>query len=352
MKRFLIILCCFVALYGCREPFDFVYDEIDEAKVVIDGFITDRGAPHEIRVSFSARINDNNILETNFIEDASVRIEDDQGGFTILSHKEAGIYITAPNYQAQPGRSYKVVVNLADGRVFSSAARSMPATSPATAQISISGDTRETLENNRLSNVEGAAVTATIDKDADRHFYQWDISHYYIYQADLAPAETSLCFIKDFDKSRVLLLQDNPIGSTGVERYSYNIDFIPVSSKMRHEFGVEARLLTMNEDDYNFWRKVERLAENSGGLFDAAPFTLEGNITNETTGELALGYFGVYRETFDREFFVLTDLGFGGRTFNPCVLPPMPEFPHPCTDCRAFVAQDNYGVVRPPWWRN
>ena len=261
--------------------------------------------------------------------------------------------MTAPGYQAREGRTYTLVVTLADRIEYRSAPSIMPASSPAVAEIRIQGDTRATLSSNDLiENVEGASVIATIDKGADRHFYQWDITHYYIYQADLAPQELRQCYVKDFDATRVELLQDNPLGAGEAERYDYEIDFIPVSARMRFEFGVEARLLTMNEEDYNFWLKVKRLAESSGGLFDAAPFSLEGNITNTNTGALALGHFAVYRESFDREFFVLGELGFPSRTFNPCTLPPMAELPHPCTDCREFLAQENYGVVRPQFWRN
>ena len=353
MKKYWFILTVFIAVFACREPFDFGFPDIENDKVVIDGFLTNRGTEHEVRVSYTASINDDNIVVTNFIEDASVIIEDDQGNFTALRHKRGGIYVTSRNYQAQEGRTYSVVVTLPNGTVYRSAPSTMPAPSPATAQIEIEGNTRETLlDNNRIDDVEGASVIATIDKDAGRHFYQWDITHYYIYQADLAPEELAQCYIKDFDATRVELLQDNPLDGGESSNYSYEIDFIPISARMRFEFGVEARLLTMNEEDYNFWLKVKRLAENTGGLFDAAPFSLEGNITNQATGELALGHFAVYRESFDREFFVLSDLGFGNRTFNPCTLPPMAELPHPCTDCREFVAQENYGVVRPPFWRN
>ena len=118
------------------------------------------------------------------------------------------------------------------------------------------------------------------------------------------------------------------------------------------EFGVEGRLLTMTEDDYNFWDKVRRLAENTGGLFDAAPFSLEGNITNRNTGELALGYFGVYRESIDRQFFQLAELGVGSVPFPMCTIPPFATLPHPCEDCRVAATQENFGIVRPLWWGN
>ena len=135
MKRNWVIFLAFVATYACREPFDFSYAEIENPKVIIDGFITNRATAHEVRVSFSTRINDFNIVETDFIENADVRVEDDEGGFTALTHTRAGIYVTAPEYRAQEGRSYTLSVTLADGRQFRSAPATMPEASPATANI-------------------------------------------------------------------------------------------------------------------------------------------------------------------------------------------------------------------------
>lgn len=353
MKRLTVILLVFMAIYGCREPFEFDFEEIDDPKVVIEGFISDRGSQHAIKVSYTATLDDFGVVDTQFIEDANVRIEDDLGGSTLLRHREAGVYLTSTQYRAQEGRTYTLVVTLANGDVYQSVPRTLPPASPATAQLEVTGATRLVLANNNLVEEEGASVTVTIDKDNERHYYQWLIGHYYIFEADKAiEEENRLCYVRDFDKARILLLQDNAIGAGEADQYSYEIDFIPIGKRMRHEFGVEGRLLTMNEDDYIFWEEVKSLAENTGGLFDAAPFTLEGNISNRSTGELALGYFGVYRESMEREFFTQLDLGFNLREFPDCELPPWPyQMPIPCEDCRVAARQENYGIVRPSWWR-
>jgi len=353
MKKYGIIALVFLTVLGCREPFDFDYQEVEAPKVVIEGFISDRGTRHAVKVSTSTTINDRGLLETQFIEDAQVRIEDDQGGFTLLSHLEAGIYLTAPQYRALEGRSYTLLVTLANGEEYRSPAKSLPPPSPATAQLSVEGTTRPILVNNRLQEEEGGQISVTIDKNNERHFYQWLIGHYFIYEADLTPEDSPIryCYVREFDEARVDLLQDNPAEGDNAS-YTYDLDFVPITSRTEFDFAVEGRLLTMNEEDYNFWEKIKRLSENSGGLFDAAPFSIEGNITNESTGEEVLGYFGVYRESIDRVFFNQRELGFGFTNFPPCQLPPGAPPNHPCLDCRTFLAQANFGVTPPVWWRN
>lgn len=351
LKYFLLLM--FIAVYSCREPYDFDYQDVLEPTVVIDGFITNSGRAHLVRVSYSTTISERGYVETRFITDANVRIEDDQGGFTPLSHMRSGIYATAPQYAAQEGRSYKVIVTLSDGEIYESDYKTLPAVSPATAKLSFNGDVRPVLVNNSIQNEEGAVISVTINKDNDRHFYQWLIGHYFIIESDLAAtSEVRFCYVRDFDESRVELLQDNPIGTGGTDEYSYEIDFVPITSKLEHDFGVEGRLLTLNEDDFNFWDKVKKQADNSGSLFDSAPYTIQGNIHNRATGEKALGYFGVYRESIDRVFFTQGDLGFGIEVFEPCSIPPMAQRPHPCEDCRLYEFQENLGTFTPTWWRN
>lgn len=346
MRRVVGIISTFVLVFGCREPFDFNFEEVEAPRVVIDGFISDRDTLHAIQVSYSTSINEQGLIETNFVTNAHVRIEDDQGNFTLLHHFEAGIYHTAPQYRAQEGRIYTLVVTLPNGEVYQSSPRFLPPASPAIAQLSFQSDVRKTLVNNALLDQEGTQVNATIITDDQKHFYQWLIGYYYIHEADLAPEDFQFCYIRDFDESRVELLQAAPAATGGDMSFEYELDFIPVAPRTEHDFGVEGRLLTMHPEDYDFWERVKSLSENTGGLFDAAPFSIEGNIFNRNSGERALGYFGVYRESMDRVFFSPSELDFGIRTYPTCL-----DIAPSCVDCRDKLSQVNFGVERPVWWR-
>ncbi len=353
MRRTFLTISVLLLVLGCREPFDFDFQELENPTVVIEGFISDRGTSHRVKVSYSTIINDRGLIETQFVSDADVRIEDDQGNFTTLSHFEAGIYLSAPNYRAQEGRTYTLIVTLANGEVYRSAPKTMPSLSPATAQISWVSNTRPILVNEEVQDQEGAQINVTIDKDNEKHFYQWLIAKYFIYEADLAPEDSPIkyCYIWEFDETRIELLIDNPETEGGASSYEYELDFIPNDYKIEHDYGFEGRLLTMNEEDFAFWEDVKKLSENVGGLFDAAPFSIEGNMVNQASGEKILGYFGVYRETIDRVFFAQPELGFPLNQYPDCVPPPgvPPDF-H-CYDCRTLLGQQNFGVIAPDWWR-
>lgn len=354
MKKTFLTISFFLLVLGCRDPFDFEFAELQSPKVVIEGFISDRGTQHVVKVSYTARINDDNLIETQFIQDASVRVEDDLGGFTTFNHREAGVYLSAPNYQAQEGRTYTLVVTLSNGEVYHSEPKTMPPAAPARSQLSFEENIRSGLVNDELQDVEGVKISATIDKDNDRHFYQWIISNYWVYEADLAPegALEKYCYIQDFDESVIYLLQDNPVDAGGAATYEYELGFVPNDHMLEHDYGFEGRLLTMNQEDYEFWELVQKLSANTGGLFDAAPFSLEGNMTERASGERVLGYFGVYRESIDRVFFNQSELSFDRNTYPDCVPPPGVPPDYHCYDCRTLLSQENFGVVPPVWWRN
>ena len=352
-----VLLLLFVVTYGCREPFDFTYEDVINPKIVIDGYITDVGNRHVVRVSNTTTFNSRGLTIPRFVIDATVRIDDDQGNFTLLTHTRNGIYESAPQYRAEEGRSYTLTVTLATGEVYTSEARALPPPSPAEPVLNFRGDTQEILVNNNVTTntvvtEEGAAISATMQKDGNRHFYQWLVGHYFVIEAALGPDELRFCYIHDLDRPRVELLQDNPAQPGGPTEFTYDIDFIPLTGKMQFDFGVEGRLLTMNEEDYVFWDLVRSQIENSGGLFDAAPSTITGNITNQATGESTLGYFGVYREKIARTFFQVLELGFGPINYTQCTIPPFSQRPDPCEDCRLYTFQGNFGVTPPSWWRN
>ena len=342
-----------IIVIGCREPFDFDYDDDVNSQVVIDGYISDLAKSHTVRVSRSTTINDRGLVETQFVNDAQVRVEDDQGGSITFFNTASGYYESPPNYSAQEGLSYRVVVTLASGEEYNTEFTPLPERGAAVADLSFSGELQDVLMNNSVQQEEGAAIFATINKGDTKSYYQWRIGHYFVGEADLALSnEIRFCYLRDFDEPRIVLLEDNPLLAGQPDEFTYQIDFIPISAQMEHEFGVEGILLTMSEEDFAFWDDVKTQTENSGGLFDAAPFTLVGNIRNTGTGESGLGYFGVYRESIDRVFFVQGELGFRNRVFPPCTVPPFAPQPNSCQDCRAFEFQENFGTQPPVWWGN
>jgi hypothetical protein len=71
------------------------------------------------------------------------------------------------------------------------------------------------------------------------------------------------------------------------------------------------RQFSLNQDEYYYWEKLQRLTENVGSLYDVTPFSVEGNIFNiDNPDEKVLGYFSVSSVSTKRLFIKNTITGF------------------------------------------
>jgi hypothetical protein len=364
MKRgsLLIIITSFFVFTTCVEPYDFEYGEINDVGIAIDGYLSDLRGVHEVRVSKTTKLGDSFGVEIDYVINARVSIIDDLGASIPLAHTSLGIYKTDENAVAEEGRSYKIRVVLINGTVYESSLEAMPTNSPETINIEYKLGAKELSFGGVLEDTQGIELSTRITKDIETRFYKWEINHYFIRESDFAPSRSieeertvendalRFCFVKDFIYPELYLQRDFTFdGNTGTS-YSKPLQFIPITNRFEYQFVIEAYMLELNEKAFKFWEDINTIANNAGGLFDAAPFSVFGNIEQlgDDEPERALGYFGVYRASMNRIFLTQTDLGLS-ITFNPCT-PPMSPTTSACEDCRLYVFQENYENHPPAWW--
>ncbi len=359
----------FLGLSTCVDPYRFGFEENVDQDYVIEGYLTNIPGVHQIRVSRTTFIGEFNGVVADFIPNADVSIVDDQGEAIPLTYDRNGIYLTGPNAVAMPGRSYKVRAEMATGEIFESSFETLTEELGIDNDIEYSIATRESLnDNNFIVEESGVKVVANIEKTAVDKYYRWEVDHYFLIESDLAPSfrspqeqegltgtELRFCFIKDYPFQDLHLLRDVADGQALGSSYQFDLEFIPIDKRFEYEFVVESKMLAIPEKDFTFWSNIQELAEGNGGLFDAAPFAVVGNIRevsdNLEEERVGLGFFGVYNASIDREFINPDDIGISG-VFNDCSVPaaPGPPRPHPCKDCRLYEYQINYENNPPAWW--
>lgn len=356
----------------CVDPYEFGFDRKAEQSFVIEGYLTNIPDVHEIRVSRTTYIGEFNGVVADFVTNADVSIVDDQGGVIPLAYDDGGIYLTPPNTVAMPGVSYKVRVVMFNGQIFESSFESLSEELNVVNNIEYSPGTKEVLsENNVIVEEDGLNVNGNIKKSNSDKFYRLVMNHYFILESHLGPdfvspseqrgligEELRFCFIKDRAIQDLHLVSDLASSQAVGQTYQVDLEFVTVDNRFEHEFVIESTLLALPEKDFTYWSNIQKLAENTGGLFDAAPFSVIGNIrdiSTESEKEVAgLGYFGVYNASVDREFITPRDLGISDPNIFPtCEIPPFNRRdPHPCEDCRLFdFYPENYENNPPTWWK-
>jgi hypothetical protein len=109
---------------GCTE----VYTpdlESGQNILYIEGGISDVPGPHVIKLRYTAGYND----RADFIpvSGATITLQEEDSDILVCTENEAGIYTTDSLFQAVPGRSYKIIIESADGHIYESLLQEMPA---------------------------------------------------------------------------------------------------------------------------------------------------------------------------------------------------------------------------------
>ena len=364
MKRYLGFLCFVLFLSACREPFNFDYPDVENGKIVIEGYLTDEAMEHKIRVSESSRLGNFNGVEPRYIEDAHVSIVDDQGELISFSHRRNGEYYSDQIVQAQEGRSYHVVVELSDGRIYESSSERLPEGSAEPIDITYELGDREYLLNGVIRTEQVLLLSNTIQKEATDRFYMWELNEYFIKEADNGPGlsiEEELlvtdsiplrfCYVRDFTRPEIYLHHDKADDRLSGVNYELQLQYVKVDSRWKNEFVINVRQLIMDRSAFEFWEQISEYSQNSGSLFDPFPSTIIGNVTGQNGLEQALGYFGVYKSSSFYKTLTYTDLGLFEVGYSPCD-PLQTVGQDPCSDCRLYPYPENFNNNKPIWWGN
>ena len=294
----LVLLLCFAI--SCTTPIDLNFGA-DNAKFVVDGYITDALKVHTISLSYSYGFDQDGLPEPAFITNAHATIEDEAGALVSLTHTENGQYIT-PMFAAVGGQGYRINV-LVDGKEYTSDFAYLPKRGMSTVNFDFEPRTKPAVTNNNLVEENGIQVFTTIESNENKNYYKWVIEHWYVSDAtfilyekgpNATPPPMKFCYTRDFDYnySRVNLLEDGLSVESQTGNYRVDIEFVRLSRITLHEMAFLITQLTLNEDAYAYWNLIKKQQDNSGSIFDVAPFSIVGNVYNTNDKQPALGYFG------------------------------------------------------------
>lgn len=315
--------------------------------LVIEGQITNQPGPYYVKLTRTADYSYKslNLLETG----ATVTITDNLGNQETLTEQASGgtYQSSATGIQGVVGRSYKLTIQTKAGDRFESDAEVLQAAPPIQKLY-------------YEYTVEGSAVTAksqgwnvyldTKDPETPDNFYRWDWAHYepieVCYTKELKDGSlTGLgCCSACWDITRcydcINVTSDVNINGQNISRQF--ITRVPFKSAGRYYMEVQQQAISKGA--YAFWKSVKQQVTNTGGLFDAAPATVQGNV--HCVSNPALMAFGFFGATGLSEQYLNVDRSAGQGT--PDVDPPvMVPQPSACVVC----VNDQYRTPNAPrWW--
>ena len=319
--------------------------------LIVDGQITDQPGPYTVRLTRTADYSYKALTlgETG----AVVTLADNMGNQETLNETTAGTYQTAATgIRGVVGRRYTLRILTKAGKRYASQPEVLPAVPPILRVYSEPVYTPAT-----ATKAVGQTWNVYIDsKDPDTlgNYYKWNWTHYEFtsvcrktYVPPPANNYTGISCCSDcWDITRCYtclnLNSDQNINGKAISRQF--ISEVPFTSLSPYYIEVEQQALSLGA--YQFWKSVRQLTANTGGLFDAAPSTIQGNVRSiSSPDEVVYGYFGATGLSVT-SLLVNRSAGQGAPSLDLPVNVPYPTNP-PCIVCENSLYRT---PVKPRWW--
>lgn len=297
--RKLYFLPFFIFLAACVLPYDKAF-KADRTILIIDALLTDDPSLNKvtlIRSQSSPGGGVHNFSETN----AKIVLVTGAGERVNLIEKETGVYHFPENFEAETGTSYSLNMTTSDGSYFESEAQNLQTSSPIE-NITQVYKTETEADFNGARDGHSIYLNSS-DKPDEENFYQWKWRLY-----------EKIFYCKTCSESRYYRDSSTPpegecreIGGARNVIYDYgcdgdcwkifpsqntnimNDDFTdgrPIQNRHVADIPVyqyrgallEVFQFSINQSTFKYLELVQSVAENTGGLADTPPASLQGNV--------------------------------------------------------------------------
>lgn len=293
----------------CIEPFN-VDIPTEYYSIVVDAFITDDSVSNYVIIKEPTY--DTYAADT-YVSGAHVSVTDDLGTETIFRETDHGFYYPDNlSFKGQVGRAYTLHIKTSDGNRYESYPSMMYPVSEISnvkyeQDIGIAADG---------SIVDGIKIIAESDSLLTGGYQRWTFTETWKINVQEPIRETKtgepvdiplICWATN--KSNDINVHE--ISSSNEDLHNVTINFLNPSESDRFldRYCIEVNQLSVSQEEYEYWRKIEKLGSLNQSVFAEQPYTVNGNIFNlDNSGKSALGYFQVSAKSFKRLYINVEDV--------------------------------------------
>lgn len=295
-----IIPVLVVTLAGCITQFVPETNEVQDL-LVVEGLITDQTGPYTVKLSRAMPLGNKAVAVP--VTGCQVSVADDTDNHFWFSEFPAGIYKSdAATFQAVPGREYTLHIRtegVEGTRNYESIPLELVSVPPVD---SLYYEKVVIREKNEISGpLEGCEIYLdTHDPTGKCRYYRWDYAETWEFQLPYM-VPNRICW---FDNNSVTIKVKNTTVLEAPLINRYPILFISnESDRLSIRYSILVSQYSLNEDEYIYWEKLQRVSQEVGGLYDIIPSSIPGNVfCVEDPAEQVLGFFSVSGKTSERLF--------------------------------------------------
>jgi hypothetical protein len=302
MKYTLQILLLFILfiLGSCISQFIPQTSE-DKQLLVVEGMITDQPGPYTIKLSRSLPLGAKS--NATPVKGCTVSLSDDIGNTYFLAETTAGIYLTdSSQFQGSIGRFYTLHINInssANNHTYESTPIELKPVPPIDSvyyeKVTIQAGT------NTSSAEEGCQVYLnTQDPSSQCKYYRWEFTETWEFILPYAvPNKT--CWVSA-NSNMINIKNTSSISEDKIVRYPLN--FVSnQTDRLKVKYSILVNQYSLNEDEYQYWDKLQNMSQQVGSLYDIIPSSVSSNVyCLDNPNEKVLGYFSVSSMSSKRIF--------------------------------------------------
>jgi len=298
LRLFIFLLLIFLT-GNCITPF-FPEAEEEMDMLVVSGMITDLYGVNSVRLTRSVPLERENIERP--YRYCSVIIKDDLDNVFNLTENKPGLYETDPEqFQGEVGREYKLIINNnrpgENNHVYESPFIELIQVPPIDSVYYEKVD-----EDSHFGTVNACQILLdTQDPFNKCRNFRWDFTETWEFHLPYDSVEHRICWITQ--NSQYIRIKSTSLMSESKIK-GFPLYYIPpYSDRFEVKYSILVNQYSITGQEYDYWQKVQNMAENVGSLYDVVPMSIAGNMyCTDDSAEMVLGYFSVSSVTSKRIF--------------------------------------------------
>lgn len=348
--HFIIRLILATIVVGCLSPLD-RFSDYTGGELVISGQIS---SIPETNIVYVARTSDSERLPEPLSGAEVLLYEDGALVQTYIEDFEVPGKYVLPGFAGFPGRTYHIDIILPGGQTFTSAPERMP-------EVIGKDEISHTIEPREFIDGDGTLSerffvnifnTHSLPSSSQNVFLKWHVEEVYALTPTDFPDPFNdvppTCYIaQSVDPQRIVLFSSETSTATSIPDLPLVSRQIDPSFKERHYFTTYQS--SMTREAYDYWKKVDVVANQNGSIFDTPPARIQGNIKSVADADITVhGYFQAVNQRMNRFYLLPDDLPF--RLTEHCEYRAERDFldyPRECLDC---LSARNSSHNRPSWF--
>lgn len=354
-KKQVLLFLFGLTFFSCIDPINLTLED-DGEFLVIDANYTPNRPTHQVRLYYATSLRTKGQRP---VEGAEVVLVENNQIRESYEEDRRGLYeLNTIQIKGETGKRYHIEITLPTGQSYQSHPEVLPEV--------VRGDSvffefsfREDLDilGGLIQRPFVEAFVATPLPTPSSFWLKWNVTNMYSFPEPvcnpLGPPPNTCYVTPETFVQEVKLLSGSNLEANYLPKFKIGETQLPNSDfEYRGRYYYLANQLSITEGAYNYWNKVNLVANQTGSIFDAPPAEVRGNLFNvNDPQEIVLGYFEVSNTDSLRGFITEGDLvNFYQFPTNYCIMfnDPFSRNNRECCNCR--LIKEELTLDRPSWW--